>query len=85
MPAATSPWRVNDVVTYDRMREAAIHLTALLAAVARADDPAAGAARDELTALHREVHAVDAFDRAAVAALAERIDGRIRELDRVAR
>ncbi|MDF2578767.1 MAG: hypothetical protein K0S49_346, partial [Microbacterium sp.] len=34
MPGATSPWRVNDVVAYDLMREAAARAMALLSAAA---------------------------------------------------
>ncbi|KJL45005.1 hypothetical protein [Microbacterium trichothecenolyticum] len=81
MPGATSPWRVNDVVRYDRMRHNATTLTALLVAVARAGDYEAEPARVELAGWRREVGAVDGFDRAAVAALTERIDLRIRELE----
>lgn len=80
MPETTSPWRVNDVVAYDRMRDTATIAFAVLQAAARADGPDADAAREELAALRREVLGVDAYDRAAVAALAARLEDRIREL-----
>lgn len=80
MPGATSPWRVNDVVVYERMRAAATILLARLTALARSGDRGADAARAEFTALHREVSGVDAYDRAAVSALAARVDRRIGEL-----
>ena len=80
MPGATSPWRVNDVVAYDLMREAAARAMALLSAAAQSGDPGADARR-ELARLRREVLAVDAYDRAAVAAVSARIDQRIRELE----
>jgi hypothetical protein len=80
MPGATSPWRVNDVVAYDLMRAAAGRAMALLSAVAQSGDSAADARR-ELARLRLEVLAVDAYDRAAVAAIAARIEQRIRELE----
>ena len=81
MPEATSPWRANDVVAYDLMREAAVNVFALLHTISRAGGPEADAARDELARLRRDVLAVDAYDRAAVGALASAIHGRIRELE----
>lgn len=81
MPGATSPWRVNDVVTYDRMRHDATTLIALLIGVARAGGEEAEQARVELAGWRREVETVDGFERAAVTALAERIDIRVRELE----
>lgn len=81
MPGATSPWRVNDVVTYDRMRHNATTLTALLIAVAHARGDEAEQPQVELAEWRREVETVDGFDRAAVTALADRIDRRIRELE----
>jgi hypothetical protein len=81
MPGTTSPWRVNDVVVYDRMRQHATALTALLVGVARAGGDEAERARAELAGWRREVATVDGFDRATVTALAERIDTRIRELE----
>ena len=81
MPEATSPWRVNDVVAYDRMRAAAATLVGQLHAAARSNGREAVAARDEAARLYREVSAVDAYDRAAVTELAERISARIRSLD----
>lgn len=80
MPGGTSPWRVNDVVAYDLMREAAARAIALLSAAAHSGD-SGREERDELARLHREVLAVDAYERATVAALAARIDQRIRELE----
>lgn len=80
MPEATSPWRVNDVVAYDLMRDAAARAFALLSAAAQTSESDANE-RHELTELRSDVLAVDAYDRAAVAALAARIDRRIRELE----
>lgn len=80
MPGATSPWRVNDVVAYDLMREAAARATALLTVAAQPENSNADA-QNERARLRREVLAVHAYDRAAVATLAERIDHRIRELE----
>ena len=77
--AEMSAWRTNDVVAFDVMREAATTLTALLVNAARsALDPQT--ARGELAQLRRDVLAVDAYDRAAVAALASRVNVRIRQL-----
>lgn len=81
MPGATSPWRVNDVVTYDRMRQNATTLTALLIGIAHAGGDEAEQLRVELAEWRREVETVDGFDRAAVTALTGRIDRRIRELE----
>lgn len=81
MPGATSPWRVNDVVTYDRMRDAATALSALLLAIANANGPDADQARVEQAEWRSEVAAVDGYNRSAVVDLAERIDRRIRELE----
>lgn len=80
MPGATSPWRVNDVVAYDRMRDTATTLWGLLQVSVRGAGPEAHSAREERTALHREVLGVDAYDRNAVAALMERLQDRIRDL-----
>lgn len=80
MPGATSPWRVNDVVAYDLMREAAARAMALLSVAAQSGDSGHDARR-ELAQLRREVLAIDSYDRAAVATLAARIDQRIRELE----
>ncbi|WP_374976631.1 hypothetical protein ACEYYH_02040 [Microbacterium trichothecenolyticum] len=71
MPGMTSPWRVNDVVAYDRVRETAVTVFALLHAASL---------RDELAGLRSDVLAVDAYDRSAVAALQARLDDRLREL-----
>ena len=81
MPGATSPWRVNDVVTYDRMRHNATTLTALLIGIARTGGDEAEQARIELARWRREVETMDGFDRAAVTAVAERIALRIREVE----
>lgn len=73
MPGATSPWRVNDVVAYDGMRDAAVTAFAVLRAIALTNTPEADRARDELVELSRAVKTVDAFDRVAVAAVAARV------------
>lgn len=82
MPGATSPWRVNDAVAYDRMRDTATALWGLLLASARAGGPESSAARQELAALRDETLGVDAYDRNAVAALTTRLEDRIREFRR---
>jgi hypothetical protein len=71
MPGTTSPWRVNDVVAYDRMRETAITIFALLHAASHSE---------ELARMRRDVLTVDVYDRSAVAALQARLDDRLREL-----
>ena len=71
MPETTSPWRVNDVVAYDRMRETAVTVFALLHEASH---------REELAILRRDVLTVDAYDRSAVAALQARLDRRVRDL-----
>ncbi|MFF2486263.1 hypothetical protein ACFVSU_07690 [Microbacterium sp. NPDC058062] len=71
MPGTTSPWRVSDVVAYDRMRETAVSVFALLQEASH---------RDELATVRRDVLTVDAYDRAAVAALQARLDRRVRDL-----
>ena len=81
MPGATSPWRVNDVVAYDRMREAAVTAFAELHAATQTDAPDADAARQELVELRRDVVTVDAYDRTAVADLARRIDEVLQRLE----
>jgi len=81
MPRASSPWRVNAVVAYDRMRGCATVAFALMHTGVRADDPDAEAARAEMALLHQKVLGVDAYDRDAVAAVAARLEARIRELE----
>ncbi len=71
-----SAWRVNDVVAYDRLREAVTSRTALLLGSALPHD----VARAEVIQLRRDVLAVDGFDRADVDEFARRIDDRIRDL-----
>ncbi|WP_396655634.1 hypothetical protein [Microbacterium sp.] len=78
--AENSPWRVNDVVTYERMREAASALTALLLQAIDRDPRHADEVRREIIERRREVLSTDGYDRASVVALSERIDARIREL-----
>jgi hypothetical protein len=74
MPGTTSPWRVNDVVAYDRMRDTATTVFALLYAASQ---------REELAALRWEVLTVDAYDRAGVGALQARLESRLRDLSAV--
>jgi hypothetical protein len=76
--AQSSPWRVNDVVAYERMRDASTTLTALLLARTPQQEP--GTALADVMALRCEVLEVDGYDRAAVTELAARIDRRIAEL-----
>jgi hypothetical protein len=72
---------VNDVVAYDRMRDTAVTAFALLQTATRNGGPDAAAARDQVGQLRREVLVVDAFDRAAVDALAARMNELVRELE----
>ena len=69
MPGMTSPWRVNDVVAYDRMRETATTVYALLHAASQLE---------EVRRLRWQVLTVDAYDRAAVGALQARLERRLR-------
>lgn len=78
--AGTSAWRVNDVVAYEAMREAATRLAALLLASTRHGVETSERSGAELAQLRHDVLMVDGYDRAAVAALARRIDARIGEL-----
>jgi hypothetical protein len=74
-----SGWRVNDVVGYDVMRESAVALATLLIRETRTTSEP-DRARGELAQLRQDVLTVDAFDRAAVAALAARLEDRTRKL-----
>ena len=77
--AELSGWRVNDVVAYDVMRESAVALATLLVRETRtASEP--DRARGELAQLRQDVLTVNAFDRAAVAALAAQLEHRTRKL-----
>lgn len=71
MSRTTSPWRVNDVVAYDRMRDIATTVFALLHAASQPE---------ELANLRRDVFTVDAYDRSAVDALTALLQIRLREL-----
>ncbi len=81
MPRKNSHWRVNDVVAHDRMRESAIEAFAILARTVQAEGPRADNARVELTVMWGDVLTVDAYDRAAVTALAERIEDLISDFE----
>jgi hypothetical protein len=77
VPGATSPWRLNDVVAYDRLREAVMTLTQMqVRARAGLDE------REWLARLRSEVLLVDAFDRSAVNALTNRVEELMRDLER---
>jgi len=80
-----SAWRVNDVVAYDLMRAAATRLTAMLLSWVDADPEGSASATEEVAQLRHDVLTVDGYDRAAVAALALRIDERIESLARGSR
>lgn len=80
--AVTSAWRVNDVVAYDAMRESATQLTAQLLKSADHDSTGPEEAQAEMALLRQGVLGVDGYNRAAVVALARRIDGRISDLSR---
>ena len=60
MPRGISRWRVNDVVAYDRLREAAVNAFALLGNVIQSDSQRADEARAELADLREDVLSVDA-------------------------
>ncbi|MEV4775978.1 hypothetical protein LTA6_001878 [Microbacterium sp. LTA6] len=79
--AAISAWRTSDAVTFDVMRESATTLIALLLRSGAQDPRTADHARAEIAAWRTDILTVDAYDRAAVAALATRIETRSRELD----
>jgi hypothetical protein len=74
--AVPAAWRANDVVAYEAMRESSTTLTALLLHTSLAPPDA----HAEVVQLRQDVLGVDAFDRAATAALANRIAARIDEL-----
>lgn len=74
--AAPAAWRANDVVAYEAMRESATALIALLLRRATDGSDPLG----EATKLRQDVLEVDAYDRAAVTALAARIAHRAAEL-----
>lgn len=82
MPQENSPWRVSDVVAYDSMRAAGVDAFALLGNAIRSVDPRADDARADLARLRGDVLSVDAYDRAAVAALASRIEDLLRDYRR---
>lgn len=73
-------WRADDVVTYDLMRESATALTALLLRSAEHDPRVGDPIRSEIAAWRKAVVATNAYDRAAVASLAARIEIRSHEL-----
>ena len=77
--AGITAWRVNDVVAYDAMRESATTLTAMLLGATHSSSANPDTVQAEIAQLRQGVLAVDAFDRAAVAALSARISGRILE------
>lgn len=78
--AESSPWRVSDVVTYERMREAASALTNLLLQSIEWDPSSADDVRREIAERRREVLSIDGYDRASVVALSKRVVSRIQEL-----
>ncbi|WP_341976050.1 hypothetical protein [Microbacterium sp. LWO13-1.2] len=68
------------MVTYDVMRESATTLIALLLRAAGLDPRAADRITPEIADWRDDVLTVDAYDRAAVTALVERINTRSHEL-----
>ena len=74
-----SPWRVNDAVASDSLRDIVASLTALLLALGRSSG-SVDEALEELRGIRREVFLVDGFDRRATDRLAIRLNERIREL-----
>jgi hypothetical protein len=80
MPVGVSPWRVTDVVAYDRMQASARLAFGLLHVVVRAGGSTADTARGELAELRTATLDIDPYDRAAVSALRARLETRIREL-----
>ena len=81
MAAEQAMWHVNDVVTYDAMRELSSSVQAHLLDRERDGD---GTARDELLEIRRATLAVDGYDRAAIEAFSEQLQRRDAELARVA-
>lgn len=81
MPKGNSRWRVDDVVAYDMMREAAVDAFALLGGAVEVDSSRAESAKVELERLRREVLTVGAYDRSAVTALTSRIENLIRQYE----
>lgn len=79
--ARISAWRADDVVTYDVMQESATTLTALLLRTIELDPRSTDRIRSEIAGWRDDVLTVDAYDRAAVAALAALIEARSHELN----
>lgn len=63
---ASAPWRPDDIVAYEEMRDLAVHLQTRLIATARQHGAGADAARQEAATVRRAILAVDGFDRKAV-------------------
>lgn len=82
---AGDPWRVDDVVAYDVMRESATVLTSLILGVPGDDQSQTDRAVTEVIELQNSVAAVDGHDRNAVAELHEIIADRITSLSEVRR
>lgn len=81
MAAEQSMWRVNDIVAYDVMRELSDSLQSrLLERVRKGDD----SARTELLEVRRTTIAVDGYDRSAVDAFTQQLQGRDTELAQAA-
>jgi hypothetical protein len=80
MAGGQSAWRADDAVAYDRMRDAANMVIALLLRQGADGERPMGAALVEVAQVRRAALEVDGFDRAAVAAERERFDARAAEL-----
>jgi hypothetical protein len=81
MAVEQSMWRVNDVVAYDVMRELSASLQARLIGQVRDADESA---RVELLEIRRATLAVDGYDRSAVDAFTQQLQGRDTELAQAA-
>ncbi len=81
MAVEQSMWRVNDIVAYDVMRELSASLQARLLDRVRSGDDSA---LTELREVRRTTLAVDGYDRSAVDAFTQQLQGRDTELAQAA-
>ncbi|WP_457100677.1 hypothetical protein [Microbacterium sp. P5_E9] len=76
----SSAWRAGDAAAYEAARDAANTLTALLFAVSDADALEPALAIIEAQRIQLDLLSINAFDRADVDALLERLNERVAEL-----
>jgi len=70
---SSGPWRPDDIVAFEEMRDLAVAAQTLLIARARRGGTDSEIARSEATTLHRETIEVDGFDRKAIDAQTRRL------------